>query len=198
MTDSMSDLPAEICESGTTLLCSPSMHGGDSGDAICTELLGSQGDDRTVLWVTYTRSPSACVESFPDGAGEPSFSVIAVGETATADPETLGDVSVETVSAPADLTGLGITLSQTLSKTDDVTLCFDSLSALLQYVDRETAYEFLHAVTGQLYAAGATAHFHLDPTAHDRRTVDTLASLFDAIVDLRDGDLSVRSRRLLQ
>lgn len=194
----MCDLPAEICESGTTLLCSPSMHGGDSGGSICRALLGDQGDERAVLWITYTRSPSACVESFPDGVGDPSFSIIAVGETATTDTDALGDVSVETVSAPADLTGLGITLSQMLSETDDVTLCFDSLSALLQYVDRETAYEFLHAVTGQLYAAGATAHFHLDPTAHDRQTVDALASLFDAIIDLRDGELSVRSPKQLR
>ena len=191
----MCDLPAEICASGTTLVCAPSMRGEDGGGPICTELLGAHGDDRTVLWVTYTRSPSACIGSVSDGAGAPSFSVIAVGETATANGDVPEAVSVETVSAPADLTGLGVTLSQTLSGADDVTLCFDSVSALLQYVDRETAYEFLHAVTGQLYAAGATAHFHLDPTAHDRQTVDALASLFDAIVDLRDGGRSVRMRR---
>ena len=189
----MCDLPAEVCASGTTLVCSPSMQGAGGGP-ICSELLGTSGDNRTVLWVSYTRSPSACVESFPDGAGEPSFSVITLGESPIRDVEIPDGVSVETVSAPADLTGLGVTLSQTLSTTDDVTLCFDSLSALLQYVDRETAYEFLHTVTGQLYGAGVAAHFHLDPTAHDRQTVDALASLFDTIVDLRDGTRSVRTR----
>jgi len=39
---------------------------------------------------------------------------------------------------------------------------------------------------------------HLDPTTHDRETVDALASLFDAVVTADDGDCDVRTRKLLQ
>jgi hypothetical protein len=77
-------------------------------------------------------------------------------------------------------------------------VCFDSLTAMLQYVDVETAYEFLHAITGQLYAADARAHFHIDPTAHDRTTVDSIASLFDAVVEFGADGLETRKRHLLQ
>jgi hypothetical protein len=68
---------------------------------------------------------------------------------------------------------------------------------MLQYVELETAYEFLHAITGQLYAADARAHFHVDPSAHDSQTVDSITSLFDAVVELDDGDPTVRKRALI-
>jgi hypothetical protein len=69
---------------------------------------------------------------------------------------------------------------------------------MLQYVDVETAYEFLHTITGQLYAADARAHFHVDPTAHDAETVDAIASLFDAVVTLGDADPEIRKRQVLE
>jgi len=176
----------------TTLVCAPSM-GAESG---CQDLLSTVEEPSTVLWVTFTRSPSACIEQFrAECDTDAELSVIAVGDTVPADPPE--SVTVETVSTPEDLTGLGITLSQTLSAHDDIAVCFDSLTVLLQYVDRETAYEFLNAVTGHLYAADATAHFHLDPSAHDRATVDALASLFDAVAEREDGGWAVREREFL-
>lgn len=186
----MASLRERLGAARTTLVCAPSM-GTGSG---CRELLSAADDDSTVLWVSYTRPPSACVEAYRAAYDtDADLAVIAVGDMATESPPDA--VTVETVSTPDDLTGLGITLSQMLSARDDVVVCFDSLTVLLQYVDRETAYEFLNAVTGHLYAADASAHFHLDPTAHDRRTVDALASLFDAIAEREDGEWSVRTRR---
>jgi hypothetical protein len=191
----MGELTDAVGTAGTTLVCAPSM-GTDSG---CLEFLSTADEDTTVLWVTFTRSPSACIEQYraaetADGA---SLSVIAVGDTANG-ATTDGDVTVQTVSTPEDLTGLGITLSQTLSDHEDIVLCFDSLTVLLQYVDHETAYEFLNAVTGHLYATNTPAHFHLDPSAHDRHAIDALASLFDAVAERTDGGWSVRTRDLLR
>jgi hypothetical protein len=68
---------------------------------------------------------------------------------------------------------------------------------MLQYVDVETAYEFLHAVTGQVHAAGARAHFHVDPSAHDDQKIAAIMSLFDASVSLQD-DVEVQTRALLE
>jgi KaiC/GvpD/RAD55 family RecA-like ATPase len=163
----------------------------------CLELLSAATAETTVLWVTYSRSPSDCLERYRESGGAGSLSVIAVGDMPTDTPRDSA-VTVKSVSTPDDLTGLGITLSQALSTHDDAIVCFDSLTVLLQYVDTETAYEFLNAVTGHLYAADARAHFHLDPSAHDSQTVDALASLFDVIVDRDDGEWSVRRRRLLR
>jgi hypothetical protein len=102
------------------------------------------------------------------------------------------------VSTPSDLTGLGITIGEFLSEFDEpVHICFDSLTSLLQYVDLQTTYEFLHAITGQIYAASARAHFHIDPAAHDEMTVETITSLFDARISLAADEPTIDIRDLL-
>ncbi|MBX0322448.1 hypothetical protein EGH21_05325 [Halomicroarcula sp. F13] len=197
----MCDLPDALVDAGTTLLCRPSTPGerGHVGSETCLDLLASAGSDSTVVVVTCTRSPAACLDVYPHAVGAddtPSLTVLAVGDASTAADPSLPGVDVDTVSAPSDLTCLGITLSQSLSSADDVVLCFDSLTALLEHVAEETVYEFLHAVLGQLDAADADAHVHLDPTAHDRQTVDKLAPLFDTVVEeCRDGGRTVRTRK---
>jgi len=177
----------------STLVCTSSMGSEDS----CGELLSTTTPETTFLWVTYTRPPSACIDQFRAAGTPGSLSVIAVGDMPALTPGT-DDVSVRSVSTPEDLTGLGITLSQALSTHEDAVVCFDSLTVVLQYVATETAYEFLNALTGHLYAADARAYFYLDPTAHDTQTVEALSSLFDAIVEREDDGWSVRRQRLLQ
>lgn len=195
----MPEFALQLDDAATTLVCAPPMSGAGAGGGACMELLSTAADSSTVLWVTYTGSPSAYVDTYRGRGGTAStLAAITVGDTPAADDPSLSDVDIDAVSTPSDLTGLGIKLSQHLSEHDDVVLCFDSLTALLQYVDVETVHEFLHAVTGHLYAADARAHFHLDPTAHDRQTVDALASLFDAVVTVDGGDRDVRTRELLQ
>lgn len=177
---------------GTTnvLVAEPPM---EQGREVCTSLLVDQQPAPNVLFVTYTRSPANCLAQL-DGHDHRSVGVITVGDGSTEAPE---GVVTEQVSTPSDLTGLGIAIGQFLSEWDGpVFVCFDSLTSMLQYVDIKTAYEFLHAVTGQIHAAGATSHFHIDPDAHDERHVASITSLFDAKITL-DGEPSVRARELL-
>lgn len=195
----MSDLPDAVADAGTTLVCRPSVD--TAGSALCSDALSSAGADSTVVWVTFARPPSACVAAYPgDIAADdgPSLSVVAVGDAAMAADPSIAGVDVDTVSTPSDLTCLGITLSQVLSSSEDVVFCFDSLTVLLEHVDDETVYEFLHAVVGQLHAADASAHFHVDPTAHDRQSVDKLASLFETIVEGDEDEQTVRTRLFSQ
>jgi hypothetical protein len=104
----------------------------------------------------------------------------------------------ETISSPSDLTGLGIQIGEFLSEWSAPTvLCFDSLTSMLQYVDFETAYEFLHAITGQIHASDARAHFHIDPGAHDQQQIAGITSLFDASVSLEE-EPRVRTRDVIE
>lgn len=172
----------------TTLLCGEPL-GSDGREGCIEHLAGGDGD---VLFVTYGGFPTGRVESLPDGASVRC--VLAVGDGPHREAP-LDDVPVEVVSTPGDVTALGIRLSRALSATDgDLAVCFDSVTAMCQYVERETAYNLLHTLDAQLYAADARAHFHLDPAAHDPATVDLFTSLCDAAVDLRGEDPVVRTR----
>jgi hypothetical protein len=96
---------------------------------------------------------------------------------------------VAQVADPGDLQRLGLTISDHLAGLDTderTTLCFHSLSALLQYVDLRRGYRFLHTLIGRLDSVEASSHYHLDPEAHDEQTVATLRPLFDAVVDVGD------------
>ncbi|WP_277542302.1 DUF7504 family protein [Haloarcula laminariae] len=184
----MSSLREAVGDAAVTLVCTSSMGPERRVDPLSTT------PETTVLWVTYSRPPADCAEQFRSAGASGSLSVIAVGDM----PADADDVSVRSVSTPDDLTGLGITLSQAVSAHEAPVVCFDSLTALLQHVAVETAYEFLNALTGHLYAADVEAYFYLDPAPYDSRTVDALASLFDAVVEGGDGAWSARRRRLLQ
>jgi len=178
----------------TTLLCGASL--GSETRECCEELLtAGAADGREVLWVTYTRPPADCVASVPDDV--PVRGVLAVGDAPHWETS-LDGVDVEVVATPGDITALGIKLSRFLSAGDgDLTVCFDSVTAMCQYVEPETAYGFLHTIAVQLYAADATAHFHIDAAAHDESTVDLFASLCDAVVDVTDEEPAVRTRPAL-
>jgi hypothetical protein len=120
---------------------------------LCTDLLTGGLDEPGVLFVSFTRQASTCVDQV-DEAAVGRLGVITVGDGGTEVAD--ADVTVSSISSPSDLTGLGIEIGQVLSEWEaPVAVCFDSLTAMLQYVDFETAYEFLHALTGQLYAADA-------------------------------------------
>jgi regulator of RNase E activity RraB len=159
----------------------------DSVDA-CHGLLSIEDPSSlNVLWVSYTDEPSSRAAAFQEyvGATPAATAGILIGDTASAGGEGTLD-TLETVGAPADLTGLGIAVSEQLrdwvNTGGQTVVCFDSLTALLQYVDIETAYEFLHVLTGRLYTFDAVGHFHMDPDAHDDQLVEQVKTLFDALV----------------
>ena len=192
----MNELLAQLGRATNVLLCGQSPGESDDHGTPWSSLLASGNEESTVLWVTYARSPDDCLEVYRESDWkDASLVVVALGTTAECDTDA-ENVTVETISSSSDLTCLGITISRVLSRREDVVLYFESVTALLRHVDLETAYPFLHAVTGQLYAADGRSQFSLDSSAHDRQTIDGLASLFDAVVEI-DGEATVRSRHIL-
>ena len=159
--------------------------------------------ERSVLVVTFTLAPNQWVERWDDRVGERPDELVVVttsdtfaGPTAADD---LGDdVQVEYLSSPGDLTGLGMIISKYLERWHDqdrqMALCFDSLTALLQYEDLHNVYRFLHLMTTRLAGADAHAHFHLDPATQDEQSVSTLSSTFDALARYDGETWDVRSR----
>ncbi|MEF8800905.1 MAG: hypothetical protein V5A38_03305 [Halolamina sp.] len=196
-------LAEHLSGANSTLLLSSSFAG--EAEEACTNLLRSgQASESNVLWVSYTRSPDEQLRQWqsdsPDSLAE--IGMVSVEDTmrsVAGSSEFSGpNKPVETVSSPNDLTGLGIRITEFLTEWEDngnrTIVCFDSLTALLQYVELDTAYEFLHILTGRMAALDAFAHFHMDPDAHDKQTVESISTLMDAIVEADDGEKKVRSR----
>ncbi len=192
----MADVIEQIDGAATVLLERPSM-GGDRD--VCTGLLTRDVSEPSVLFVSFMRQANACIDQWETtGEAATNLGVIAVGD-AGGGGTSRNDAVVESVSSASDLTGLGIKIGQFLSEWDSpIVICFDSITSMLQYVDFETAYEFLHAISGQVKAADARAHFHIDPGAHDRQTLDGITTLFDASISVGDGEPTARARDLLE
>jgi hypothetical protein len=158
----------------------------------CSDLL-SVDQPRSALVFAYHRRPREVVDGLDDPRGA---TIIDLGEDSDADggagfgPE----VTVERCGA-ADLTGVGVAVTRAIERHTEGRLhvCLGSLTTLLQYVDRETAFKFLHVTLSRLDSADAVAHGHLDPVAVDAETVATLSSLFDSVLERDDDGWAVQS-----
>ncbi len=167
----------------TVLLEEPPL--GGSTDA-CRRLLFDR-PDASALYVSYTDDPAAYARR-ADAMSK--LAVITVGEDPRTAPE---GVHHEHVSTPSDLTGLSIAIDESLAALDPpIRICFDSVTAMLQYVEFATAYEFLHVIASQIQQSGARVHFHVDPQAHDEQSLAALTSLVEARVSAAEGTVQSR------
>lgn len=178
---------------GTNLMVlAPSLS--DAKRDTCLELQGAgppAGLD--VLRVTYSDSPSELVTEWESHYGDlpGRMGIVTVGDQPgqhRTDDDLPEDVFVTTAN-PNDITGLGMRLNNYLndvSADGQLVVCFDSVTELLQFAEIQSAFKFLHMFVGQLRDADAIGHFHLDPGAHDDRTISRLKPLFDSAVDLTE------------
>jgi hypothetical protein len=164
-----------------------------------------------VLAITYSSTAREWIDQWNAYAGDALArgAIVSVGqtdeeiETGTADGDDapgrsreliLDQVwSVRTVKDSADLTGIGIEMSELLSELaeaadegDRIVVCFDSLTALLEHAELERAFRFLHVATGRVRSGGALGYYLLDPDGHDAETLTTLQNLFDAVLEHDD------------
>lgn len=102
-------------------------------------------------------------------------------------------VVVDTVCDPTDLSAIGVAVSRFCKHWSDerLTVCFDSLDALLRSTPPKDVFQFAHVLTNRLSSVDAYAHFHFDPTRHDDRVVSTFGTIFDAVVADEDAEESL-------
>jgi hypothetical protein len=177
---------------------------GDARASYYETLLPGPPDSLDVLAIDYRKSPDQWLDEWDRrmGARPKRCTIVSVDETTRSvsggSPRTAhrGPNTVACLESPTDLTGLGITISEYLADegSDHTVLTFDSLTVLLQYVDLQRAFRFLHVLANRVQTVGATAYYHMDPEAHDDQDVATLVSLFDAIAEFEDGSWSISGR----
>lgn len=102
-------------------------------------------------------------------------------------PEFDAPVATDIVEDPENLPAIGTSISrfcETWSRDGyRIVLCFDSLTRLLDHVEPESTFRFLHTLLERLDGVDAVAHFHIGPVEHDEQLLSTFSTLFDEVVD---------------
>lgn len=141
--------------------------------------------DQSVVVVTTDRPARQVMSSF---GGLDRVSVVdCTGSYGTADG------NVEYVSSPDDLTGVGIGLAKRTNAIGDrardgVRVVIDSVSSYLRFVDEGRVFYFLQILTGRFSAADYLTVSTVDPASHDAGVLNSVRSLFDGTVELRERD----------
>ncbi|WP_132060725.1 helix-turn-helix transcriptional regulator [Halorussus amylolyticus] len=165
-----------------------------TGTRACFELLAATTppEEANVAAVTYTPPPETWisdwrthVETLP---AELAF--VHANQVQTAGDDDLPEgVTVARVdpNQPMDIIA---PLTEQLTRWEDngnrSLVAVQTLTILLEYVDFDTAFRYLHILTHRVEAAGAIGFYHMDPDIHDEETVNTLKTLFDAVVEVGD------------
>ena len=168
---------------------------GSPADAdACIHLL-DDANARNVLSLGYSTPPDRATRAVQSGTSPGEATFVCIGErtrsaavTSSTAEQTLGSATLQVVPDPADLARIGMVVNDCLEEWADgdtrTVVCYHSLSDLLEHADLQTAFRFLHVLTGRIAAADARAHFHLDPATQDPETVGTLSMLFDEVVEV--------------
>ncbi|ELY36621.1 DUF7504 family protein [Natronorubrum tibetense] len=182
---------AEIDPQANVLL----VHSTHSKSDACAELRHDHGPTAE-LKVTFGDDQPAEPDS---GNVEGTVGLLRVGNllhnTGDADPDFTDTVVVDSVCDPTDLGEIGVAISRFCKHWEDtdeqITVCFDSLDALLCSSAPKRVFQFAHVLTNRLASVDASAHFHFDPTRHEDRVVSTFGTVFDAVVADEDAEDSL-------
>jgi hypothetical protein len=122
-------------------------------------------------------------------AGEMTRSAAARSGASARLQNPVGDMALtETVSDPTDLATVGVRASEYLEAWDDngrrTVVVLDTLTGLLDAVDLDRAFRFLHVLAGRVESVDGRAYYLLNPDAHDDRSLSTVRELADAAVGL--------------
>jgi len=166
------------------------------GNRAHMELVASmRPENLSLATVTYTQPPGQWLGDWQRSVGAAPQEVrfihaSGMAQSETYDEQTPDYVTTEVVD-PTDPMEIIVPLSSRLKEwTDGETqpvVSVQTLTVLLEYVDFDTAFRYLHILTHRIQAAGAVGYFQMDPDIHDPETTNTLKTLFDVVVEVSDS-----------
>ncbi len=190
MYDVGDSLPINEIEPGTYVLAGPAMSG--KYDLLLDIIVDGLTQDEGSLFVSTNDDAESIFEGIQDRYDQ-SLDLLRMVDCVSERQMGHGQFPqerVEYVNSPADLTGLGIDVSEQLRQFAEgevqlTRIAFHSVSTLLMYSELETVFRFLHVLTGRVDSVDGLGFFSLDPTTHDEGDVNTIKQLFDGMVEVR-------------
>ncbi|UTF53981.1 helix-turn-helix transcriptional regulator [Natronosalvus rutilus] len=164
------------------------------GTKAFTELLSTTNPSRTnMAVVTYTQPPSMWLTDWEAASNGPPNEITFIhngsepGEEISTDQQRPGTINTVRASPqdPIDVvTHLGDELKRWQDEGRQSVISVQTLTILLEYIDFDTAFRYLHILIHRVQAAGAIGYYQMDPTIHDEETINTLSVLFDVVAEV--------------
>lgn len=167
---------------------------------VCERLMGQRdGEDPRHRLFVFTDGAAGCSTVPEELTGEGSVRIVRQGaNTSHSAVDPTGESRVE-----GDLLSpLGKEVLATLDELQErhpeldpgmFRLCFDSVGPLLDRHRSETVFRLLHMLTTRVRQLNGMGHFHL-ALAHESDYVRLFEPLFDAVVEVREGEEAVEQR----
>lgn len=192
---------SEELRAGTCLLISgPSMIGKQE---LAVRLLAAGHDEGDgILCVTTSKNAASFLDMFETHIPTLDRERVGIVDcSGSEDQRTIEEIATERVSTPGDLTGISIStakLLQRFSKRDisEIRHGLVSISSLIQYLELDTVFKFLHIYTTRINDTGGLGVFTVDSVSHDPQTMNTIVSEFDGVIELRETDSDDREIRI--
>lgn len=188
--------PGSEVEPGTNLLIAGPPMTGKFQMALEILAAGSERGEGSIIVSTKdsgTKTLSRYAE-LVDGIEERPIGVVDCVTKQQGMQNASASAQIQYTSSPVDMTGIGIQLSEFLQQfyqERDIRrnrILLNSLSTLLMYSNLQTVFRFLHVFTGRIQSVDAFGMYTIDSTAQDQQTMSTLKQLFDAQIEIREGD----------
>jgi DNA-binding transcriptional ArsR family regulator len=184
----------QLEQSSNVLLLAPLT---PTGNRTCLELLASTAspDEANVAAITYTPPPETWISDWKAHKGRlpAELAFIHANTVETVDEGRADGVPPEISVARVDpnqpmdiIAPLSEQLTRWENNDNQTLVSIQTLTILLEYVDFDTAFRYLHILTHRVQAADAIGFYHMDPDIHDEETINTLKTLFDAVVEVSD------------
>lgn len=182
-------LPLNPVRPGTTLLLAGPPHIGTRQFGL--QLLDGATDEGAIYVSTDKRAASLleeCQRLDIETTRDRTSVIDAVDDTTTG-----LDATINPVSGPSDLTGIGMRASDAYRHLHQkgisrVRMGFFSLSTLLLFGTLRNLSRFVHVFASRIDDRDGLGVFHLNPTIHDQRAVQTLSRFCDGRIDIRSGE----------
>lgn len=187
---------------GTSLLVAGPAMSGKQDLALDILAAGLDGDDGLLI-VTTNEAAAACIEKLERRVNSFDRNRVGVVDcSGSSQQQALRDIATKRVSTPSDLTGISIGTTKlmqsfTSQNISNVRHGLVSISTLLQYLELDTVFKFLHLYTIRIADTGGLGVFTIDNASHDQQTISTVTNEFDTTVELRQAEGGGREMRIL-
>lgn len=182
-------LPLNGIRPGTTLLLAGPPHIGTREFGL--RLLDGADDEGAIYVSTDKRATSLLEECQRFGIGTTRERTNVID---CVDDRTTGlEATINPVSGPSDLTGIGMRASDAYQHLHQrglsrIRMGFFSLSTMLLFGTLRSISRFVHIFASRIDDRNGFCVFHLNPTIHDPQEVQTLSRFCDGRIDIRSGE----------